>query len=195
MNPARHTINRRASVQISCASTHDQPPCLGTNLVCPGARSTRNYACLLSPSTASAWVSQPPCLDRHKSRVPRHTINRRASAQISCASAHDQPPRLGTVPVCLATPPAVHHTRVPSPLQWTSDSAAGPVRGSAHPMFSRGWVAYRWRFIRGRQLRMVTTDPKTQRSTENLPSLGAYSGLFRVTRWSGVPAPLYPVVE
>ena len=54
-------------------------------------------------------------------------------------------------------------------------------------MFSRGWVAYRWRFIRDRQLRMVLTDPKTQRSTENLPSLGAESGLFRVTRWSGVP--------
>ena len=60
--------------------------------------------------------------------------------------------------------------------------------GPLHTSFvAYHWPAYRWRFIRDRQLRMVTTDPKTQRSTENLPSLGADSGLFTVTRWSGVP--------
>ena len=59
-----------------------------------------------------------------------------ASAQISCALTHNQPPCLSTNPVCLTTLLAVHHTRVPSPLQWTSNSAARPAQGSARPMFS-----------------------------------------------------------
>ena len=140
-----HNINADAYTLLYTSASANMLPTFAVHGVCMGKLNRRTVVCLgttsIQPSCASAH-DPPSCAsaqDRFNRRVPRHTINRRASAQISCASQHR---RRSITPEFLRLSNG-HRIRLPGLfrvlLTLCSHEVAWPIAGASFETGNSGW--------------------------------------------------------